>query len=159
MLCLWVDPHPGPLELTEADYGMKSLLNEREQTALKVACDIYRERFGREPTEDPNLFIHLGDTPPRFLCWSAISGKIPTFRTSSGFLYHPAAEVWLTPREKLAALGFPVTVDVAESMGVPMVPVADSGRASSVAGNSFQFCSAAVVAMVALCCHKDIESK
>ena len=136
---------------------MKSLLNERETQALSVACGMYKNRFGTDAKEDPNLFIHLGDTPPKFLCWSAVSGKIPTFRCSSGFLYHPASDVWLTPREKLAALGFPVTTDVATSMGVPMIPVADSGRASSVAGNSFHFCSAAVVALVALCSHRDME--
>ena len=69
-------------------------------------------------------------------------------------MYSPFLLWWMVPVEKLSALGFPVTKDTAVAMGVPMLPVADYLRASSVAGNSFHFSTAAVVQLVALSCYR-----
>ena len=133
---------------------MKYLLNKREADALEYACDLYNRRFGKDAKRDPDLFIHLGDNPSKYLCWSATSGKIPTFRTGSGFIYNPRQDVWLLPKEKLACLGFPVTPETALGMGVATVPIADAFRASSIAGNSFHFTTVAVVQLVALSCYR-----
>ncbi|CAE7811005.1 unnamed protein product [Symbiodinium sp. CCMP2592] len=124
---------------------LDSLLNEREQRAWKCVRQRYRNVFQRRAASDPDLVVHLGDNPENRLIWSAHSGKIPTLRRGSGKLYIPFLQRWMVPVEKLSALGFPVTKDTAIAMGVPMLPVVDHLRASSVAGNSFHFSTAAVV--------------
>lgn len=133
---------------------MRYLLNQRELEGLQFTESLYRERFHDEAVNDEDLFVHLGDNPARFLCWSAVSGRVPTFRTGSGFIYSPARDQYLLPRDKLACSGFPVDNTVAASMGVPMIPIADRFRAGSIAGNSFHFTTVAVVQMVALSCYR-----
>ena len=135
-------------------YSMKDVLNQRESQGLEYACDLYQQRFGRPPQDDPDLFIHLGDNPRKFLCWSAVSGRMPTFRTGSGFFYNPFKDCWLLPKDKLACLGFPVTPEISAAMSVPTVPIADHFHAASIAGNSFHFSTVAVVQMVALACYR-----
>lgn len=133
---------------------MKYLLNQREREALRDYSDLYKKKFGEEAQVDPNLFVNLGDNPKHYLCWSATSGKIPTFRTNGGRIYNVRSNVWMCPRDKLAALGLPVTPATALAMGVPMLPVADDLRAASVAGNSFHFSTATVIQLIALACHQ-----
>ena len=69
-------------------------------------------------------------------------------------MYSVHRKQWMTPRDRLAALGFPVNGPTAQAMGVPVVPLADNLRAASVAGNSFHFMTAAVVQLVAMCSFK-----
>ena len=80
--------------------------------------------------------------------------KIPTFRRNNGKMYHVKSQSWLTPKDRLACLGYPVTEQTATAMGVPVIPVKDRLRAGSVAGNSFHFATAACVQLVALSCYK-----
>ena len=135
-------------------YDQYYVLTEREKRAAKYASKLYRTKFRRDPEKADNLFIHLGDNPWKFLCWSGVSGRLPTFRTSSGKLWNPKRKVFLTPKDKLAALGLPVTPQVALAMGLPVLPIADSLRASAVAGNSFHFSCSTVVQLVALGCYR-----
>lgn len=133
--------------------SMKFALNSREREAVDWALAEYTRRFGVRGEEDPDLFIHLGDNPRNFLCWSATSGKLPTYRTGSGLFWNPHRELWLLPRDKLSSLGLPVTETMAKAMKVPGLPMVDGARASSVVGNSFHFCTVAIVHMVALSCY------
>ena len=135
-------------------YNMQYLLNIRERAAVNYACSLYWQKFRHDPYKQDNLFIHLGDNPWSRLCWSGSSGKIPTFRTGSGRIYNPKTRVWLTPKDKLAALGLPVTPGAALALGAPILPIADDLRAGSIAGNSFHFSSATVVQFVALSCYR-----
>ena len=58
----------------------------------------------------------------------------------------------MVPAERLAVLGFPITRETSEAMGVPMLPIADGLRTAAIAGNSFHFSTAMVVQLVALAC-------
>ena len=133
---------------------MRTLLNLREAGGVKYAINLYKKRIGSAATSDDDLVIFLGDTPSKRLCWSATSRKIPTFRRNNGKMWHVRSQSWLTSRERLACLGFPVTQSCAESMGVPMIPVRDHMRNASVAGNSFHFSTVACVQLVALSCYR-----
>ncbi|CAE7248679.1 unnamed protein product [Symbiodinium sp. CCMP2456] len=135
-------------------HRMDSLFNDRERRAWRCVRQRYRAVFQKRAASDPDLVVHLGDNPENRLIWSAHSGKIPTLRRGSGKLYSPFLRRWMVPVEKLSALGFPVTKDTAIAMGVPMLPVADPLRASSVAGNSFHFSTACVAQLVALSCYR-----
>ena len=133
---------------------MAFLLNDRERDCVEYAAERYQQRFGTRARDDPDLFLYLGDNARNRLTWSGVSGKVPTFRTNGGRMYSLHREAWLTPKDRLAVLGFPVTPESAGAMGVPILPVADNLRAASVAGNSFHFMTAAIVQLVALCSFK-----
>ena len=62
----------------------------------------YRERFQKDPGSDPDLVYFLGDNPDYTVNWSAVSGKIPTFRrnAASGKFWFPSAARWMTCAEK-----------------------------------------------------------
>ena len=98
-------------------------LPRREREAVRYAGSLYEEKFGRDPSEDPNLFLNLSDNPKTYLSWSATSGRLPTFRTNSTRFYNFQREQWMTSRDRLAALGLPVTPSTALAMGVPTLPV------------------------------------
>ena len=133
---------------------MYYLLNKREQQGIKLVKMIHLKRFGQRAEHNENLFVFLGDNVKTRLTWSGVSNKIPTYRTNSGKFYHLSSNTWLTSREKLASLGFPVTPNTAISMGVPIMPVTDTRRAATIAGNSFHFGTAAVIQLLALSCFK-----
>ena len=130
---------------------MKYLLNQRERDCVAFAAKIFKERFpGKRMQDDPDVFLFLGDNARNRLTWSAVSGRIPTFRTGGGRMYHPQTQTWMGPKDRLAALGFPINPETAFAMGVPILPMADNLRAASVAGNSFHFMTAAVIQLIAL---------
>lgn len=138
-------------------FSMKFLLNKRERNGVRFTCDKFQSRFHKSAESDTNLIVHLGDNPHTYLCWSAVSGKVPTFRTGNGKMYSPYRQQWLLPKDKLTCLGLPVTKQMALAMGVPSVPVADRLRAASISGNSFHFGSVCLVHLVALSCYQMIE--
>lgn len=103
---------------------LTTVLNtRREREAVAYACDLYREKFHRDPHQDRNLVLNLSDNPKKRLCWSGTSKALPTFRTNSTRFYNISREQWLTARDRLAALGLPVTPKAALAMGVPILPV------------------------------------
>ena len=132
------------------EIDLTPLLNERESEVLQELCQTYRNKYGEDPESNPDLFIFLGDSAER-TSWTAASNKLPTFRRNGGLYWGVVQRRWLTCREKLAALGFPVCPDSALGMGVPVLPVADRRRAAAVCGNSMHFSSVGVIQLVALC--------
>lgn len=138
-------------------YSMAYLLNKRERDSVSYVCELYQRKFGKMPQADNNLIINLSDNPRKRLSWSGTSGSLPTFRTNSNRFYNIGREQWMTPRDRLSALGLPVTPEASLSMGVPNLPVADDLRAASVAGNSFHFANATTVQFVALSCYKIVK--
>ena len=135
--------------------NMRHLLNKREKGVARALDLKYTERFNARPKEDKDLIYHLGDSAKR-MCWSAVSGKLPTLRMAGGILWVVRQNRILTAREKLASLGFPVTPDVANVMGVPELPLADVRRAAEVAGNAMHWGTVGVVQMVALSCFHSV---
>lgn len=136
--------------------SQKELLNNREAKGVKFVIQKYKQLMGGSPTTDDDLFVFLGDTPSKRLRWSAKSRRLPTFRRNGGKMFHIKSQSWMTSRDKLASLGYPVSESVARAMGVPVIPVRDRIRAASVAGNSFHFATASCVQIVAMCCYKMI---
>jgi hypothetical protein len=114
--------------------------------------DEYLRRFGTDPADDRDLLYFVGDNPSYSMTWSAVSGRVPTYRRNSGKYVHRQTMTWLTAVDKLASLGWPVTPEVAEAMGVPIVPVTDNARADVMAGNAMHFTNSAVVLLVGLAC-------
>ena len=135
-------------------------LTARELESRNTLDCKYREQFKREPETDGNLVYHLGDNALWTTSWSAVSGALPTFRLGSGSSKYwlPRYRRWLTSREKLVAMGFPVTAETAEAMGTPTVFATDVKRAADI--NCMHFTTAGIMQLIALSCFgpADFES-
>ncbi len=132
---------------------LMGLLNQRERGVIRTLGKLYQTKFHKDPCKNPDLFIFVGDSAVR-KCWSGTSGRLPTFRRNSGKYWGVAHKRWLTPREKMSSLGFPVSSQQALAMGVPILGISENRRASHIAGNSMNFSSIGVVELVALSCFK-----
>lgn len=134
--------------------GVKKILNKREKAAVAWLDNVYKKKTKRSPESDPNLVYFLGDNPWNRIVWSATSGKLPTLRMNRGILWIPHRSRFLTSRERLASMGFPVSLEMAQAMGTMEVPIKDINRASSVAGNAMHFGVVGLVQMTALASYR-----
>ena len=133
--------------------NLRYLLLPREKRCIRILSDHYRKVKKSPPEKDENLVMFLGDSAENRKTWSGTSGKVPTLRRNCGLMWLPAKRRWMTGKEKLASLAFPINQEAARSMGVIPIPVKDTRRASRIAGNALNFSSITVVQLVALCCH------
>ena len=142
------------VEFLEGCTDLWYLLLEREQKAVLTLDEQYWVRFNADPCEDADLCYFLGDSPEYSRTWSAVSGKIPTFRMNSrsGKYWFPMFRRWLTAKERLALMGFPVIPEMACALKVGVFPSLDVHRASDVCGNAMHFSSTALMQLVALSC-------
>ncbi|CAE7440779.1 unnamed protein product, partial [Symbiodinium necroappetens] len=133
---------------------LRGLLTTREQAALQEYEAEYRRRYAKDPSADKNLVLFLGDNPSYSLIWSAVSKRIPTLRMNSrtGLLWLPSRNRWMVARERLATLGWPVTLDMASGMGAPLVEARDYLRAAELAGNAMSLPCVALAQLIALAC-------
>jgi len=127
-------------------------LNDREEGALGRYHNRFLEKFRMDPVLFPWLVYFLGDDCKEYCCWSAISRAIPTFRVHAGLYWFPAFNRFMTPREKLAAMGFPVYPELADALRVPVMEIEDSHAMGMLAGNCMHFVNAAAILLVALSC-------
>ncbi|CAE8646942.1 unnamed protein product [Polarella glacialis] len=133
------------------------LLNKRELTCIDDFKSKYAELYpGTSAEDDPDLVCFLGDSTGNRYTWSGTSGKISTFRLNAktGKYFLPHCKRWLTAGDRLGAMGFPVSQNVAEAMGVPQIPILDAARAGDLAGNAMHFNNAAIVQLVAMSCFR-----
>ena len=133
---------PGQSDLTY-------LLTEREKVALADYQLKFWSRVGHMPDED--LFVFLGDDPSYSLTWS-FHGKLPTYRMNSrsALLWNCKYKRWLTGKERLCSLGWPVLQSIAGKMGCPVIPSLDVKRAADLAGNSMHLLNTGVMQTIAL---------
>lgn len=131
------------------------LLTPRERRVILTLNKEYRDRFCASPQRNLDLVYYLGDNADR-RCWSATSNKIPTLRMAGGLTWSVSKKRFLTGREKLGTLGFPVAPACAHAMGVCELPVLDPKRCSKISGNCMHWSCIGVVQMIALICFKEI---
>ena len=136
--------------------NLSYILTEREfSTKCQLDCDYYG-KFGSPACDNPDLVYHLGDSA-QYRCWSATSQKIPTYRvgSKSSLYWLPYHQRWLTGKERLLTMGWPVIPEVADAMGCPMVGASDRQRAqdlASTAGNGFHFQTSGILQLISLSC-------
>ena len=134
------------------------LLLAREVSTVWSLNQKFRAKFGRDPEMEDNLVYHLGDSSD-FCSWSANSKQIPTFRvgSKSSLYWMPKYKRWLTAKEKLVAMGWPVTKEVAESQGIPFFGAKDTKRATDLLGNGMHWQTAGIFQLIALSCFGPCE--
>jgi hypothetical protein len=128
----------------------RSLLAPSERKFLSVYIRKWKARFGIHPRCDRNCFFMLSDNPDRTPTWSA-HGRLPAFKKSAGKLWSESAERWLTPLERMAALGFPVYPRLAQAAQCPVLEF-EFQSLSAMAGNAWHCANAGMVLMCALAC-------
>jgi hypothetical protein len=129
------------------------LLNARETASEAHYQQLYFERFGRFPNTDLTYIAHLGENSWSRCTWSVSSRQIPTFRTNGGFYWHSATSSWLTHRERLAIMGFPMYEPLAAAMHTRRIEL-DTTQMASAVGNCMHL---GVVYMVLLCTLASLE--
>lgn len=135
------------------------LLNPREQHVVRCLDLDYCKRFKKDPKSDLDLVYFVGDRVEWSRTWSAVSGAIPTYRKNPAKYVFRSEMVFLTQAEKLASLGWPVTVECAEAMGTSVFPHLDPKRGDLMVGNSMHLSCAGVVLMLGLTCFGKSEQK
>ena len=130
---------------------LTSLLCKSELKHLNKYRTLYRKKFGAEAEDDKNLVACLIDNPDNRITWSAGSSSLPTLKKSASKVWHFASGRWLTPKEMLASLGFPVYKCLAESAQCELLDI-DSDGLAGMAGNSWQVGNAGVIMLTILAC-------
>ena len=133
----------------KCDYSY--LLTTRESAALNEYKNAYYKRTHCDAAKNEDLFMFLGDDPKYSLTWS-FHGRLPTYRMNfrSGLLWNARYSRWLTSKERLLTLGWPVISEVAEEMQCPPIPAIDVKRAGDIAGNSMHVFNTGSMQMIAL---------
>ena len=129
------------------------LLTPREKAALAEYELEYWVRHQSNMMWDEDMFVFLGDNPSYSLTWS-FYGKLPTYRMNSrsSILWNAKHKRWLTGKERLCSLGWPVIQSVADSMDCPMIPALDVKRSSDLAGNGMHMLNTGAIQCIALAC-------
>ena len=136
---------------------LRFLLTPRERAALNEYTCAYVARWRQNPEADVNACFFLGDNPGNRTTWSAVSGAIPTLRRNAGFLWSPYLGRWLCLKELQAAMGFPVTSEIASALGVSYDRLGNYAQGTEgrrLLGNAMHCAAAGVALMVALSCVK-----
>ena len=140
--------------------SLRSILTEREDEARKRLDARYMLHTQKLAHTDKSLVYFLGDNPKTFgNSWSAISKKIPTYRMNTGLYWIPSLDRWMTSKERLASMGWPVTAECATAMGTPLIGAVDPQQAGSLCGNAMHFQTAAIMQLIALGCFGPVEPK
>ena len=136
--------------------NLEYLLTEREQRALRAYEKAYFDEYGCCAQSDPDLVCFLGDNGSTWRTWSAKSRAIPTFRRNckSGLFWIPSLGRFLTSREKLAALAWPVDLHISKAMNCQPIGSQDILRAADIAGNAMHFASVGIAQLLALSCFR-----
>lgn len=129
----------------------REVLNERESDLVGGLDRAYVRRTGKVPQSNLNLVYFLGDSLA-WKAWSAANQRIPTFRRQSGLFLQRATWRLLTPYDKLAAQGWPMSEEVARAMGVTKFPCLDLSRADSHVGNAMHMSNCALLVLLGLSC-------
>ena len=166
MLADWADVHLEAMKVANnrrvcwsppsegSEWDLTPLLLPRELQALREYEAQYMMRYGTPAASDRDLVVFLADNPKSRLTWSACSKAIPTQRLNSatGKYWAPALRRWLVGRERLAAMGWPVTEAACSAMSCPIIPTRDILRCSLLAGNAMHFNTVSLAQLLALGC-------
>jgi len=136
---LWWDNDPQSLRVELLKYG-----NTKARGELAEACPIndwescltecemhnlvdyklgWRKKMGTDANTDPNAVFVLSQSPENHWSSSRKDGSFPTIlKTSSQRKWSPARRRWHTCKESGSLMGWPTRPDLAEAIGLPLVP-------------------------------------
>lgn len=133
-------------------------LTQREKDVIGQLDMSFWMKYNQMPQTSPSLFYFLGDNFEYGKAWTASNGRLPTYRTGKGRFFHRQTGYFLTGKDKLASLGWPMDGECAMQMGTKILPGVDSQRSHHLAGNSMHLSVASMVLLLALVCFKEKQN-
>ncbi|CAE6961989.1 unnamed protein product, partial [Symbiodinium sp. CCMP2456] len=121
------------------------LLTEHEEKARRRLDATYVKKFGKKPSDDPNLVYLLGNDPQWTTSWTAVSGRLPDIHGNVA-----TGKFWYPHFTRLCAMTFPVTEASASVLGVPVLGTRDPKRAAQLVAGARSLHNAALIQMIAL---------
>ena len=100
---------------------------------------------------NPWVCYNLGDAGTERITWSAVSQRLPTYLRSFRPYWFPSAKRWMTPRERLATMGFCTYASLADQVGCAPLYL-DDAACKDLAGNAMHLANVGVLASVCLAC-------
>lgn len=129
------------------------ILLKREKKAAKDFDKRWKRQHSEHGKNNLGCWFHLGDNPIKRVVQSTKTGVWPTFRRGGGIMWSPGLRRWITPRERLAAMGFPAYRHLEQALGVTFrlaLQEASSGSLRQMAGNAMHLANAGLVLLAAL---------
>ena len=136
----------------------EAVLTGRELAAVSW-CDTECWQTQRVPPNTiPDLFYFLGDNPWARRCYSS-APVLPTFRTNAGLFWSPHAGRWLTCRERLACMGYPVYPCLARAAGTEVWDAPPGVPLAVLAGNAMHVGAVSLALLVGLACTRPKDAR
>ena len=123
---------------------------------VRVLDQDYKRIYGGQPQQQLDLVYFLGDNPSFSRTWSA-RGRLPCFRRNTGHYLHRASGRVMTSVDRLTALGWPTTQQIASNMMTTCFPTLDTSRGELMAGNAMALGNVSIVILVGLSCFKRVS--
>ena len=142
----------------------ESLLTQGEGERLLVYTQMWWQRFGVDPTLQPDLVYNLSDNPADgWISWSAPTERrnsfaLPVLRRGRKICWIPHERRLLTIREKLAFMGFPSYWHLAEACRADNV-FDLTWEEEGLLGNAMHVANIGVWQAVVLACVRIAESR
>ena len=106
------------------------------QHRLELYDTLWLSKYHRPAHTDERAVFSTSQGPRRFCRMANSSGVMPTYITTEARLYSPKEKRWVTVREKLNSMQFPVLPEVAFAAGVPVFDHKMFGISHADVGNS-----------------------
>ncbi len=136
-----------------ADRGHEYLLTPSQYTRLQTFLGMVVKA---ESPMTPNIIFNLADNPEWTLGWTLDHLSIPPYRRNSSGFWVAAYSRYMTTRERLASLGWPVYPSLAAAGRQPFVEF-DWQLARDALGNGICLPNVGVALLCALSCCRRIE--
>lgn len=120
-------------------------LTAKQRQYLKLYLERWQTQHGRDACESPRCIFDLGDSPS-YKVHGGNGLNMPTVRRRVSPWWSPAHRRWMLPREKAAAMGFPVYPDLAAAARVGLDSLTQD---ASAVGNAMHVANVGLV-MVAV---------
>ena len=142
------------LESTKDPSTVMQTLTRREKDVIAQLDMSFYLKFNRNPQDSDSLIYFLGDNFEFNKGWT-VNGRLPTYRTGKGRFIHRKSFLFMTGKDKLCSLGWPMEPQSAAQMGVKVLPGVDPQRSHHLAGNAMHLTVSSVVLLLALTCFKE----
>ena len=133
-----------PLATPSSDWSY--LLSDKQRGVLKQAETSWANKYSRAAHEDPMCVLDISQSSARLHLGR---GVLPTLRTHSERIWSSARKRWLTVKERLACMGYPVYEDLAAAARVPLDTISPTGPRFSP-GNAMHVANLGIIVMVVL---------
>ena len=139
-----------PLDSPSSDWSY--ILSDKQRGGLEAAEAAWAQKYSIAARDDPACVLDVSQSASRI---NLHRGELPTLRTASERIWSPMRKRWLTFKERLACMGYPVYEDLALAARVPLDTISPTAP-RFCPGNAMHVANLGIVVTVVLAgCHFD----